>query len=111
MNKTNAISRRTLMHGLPIALAASVIPVAAAAAATSIPELYRQWRICREWTGSDDAEGNANYLQYCSLQSQIVAAEPRNARDVAIQFLVDSDGYESENSPGFVDAMRKLAEV
>ena len=54
---------------------------------------------------------DANFQSYLRLQSAIVAAEPRSARDVAIQFLVDSDSHESENSAGFVNAMRQLAEA
>ena len=113
MNKTHAISRRTVMHGLPMELAAGVIPLAAAAVAVSIPDLYRQWRACREgnWYGMKEGDLDANFVAYQRLQSAIVAAEPRTARDVAIQFLVDSDSHESENSAGFVNSMRQLAEA
>ena len=113
MNKTHTISRRSILHGLPVAIAAGAIPLAAATLAVSIPDLHRRWRACREsnWCGRSEDDLDANYLAYQRLQSAIVAAEPLTARDVAIQFLVDSDSYESENSAGFVEAMRKLAEA
>ena len=113
MNQTHTISRRNILHGLPLAIAAGAIPLTAAAVAVSIPELYRQWRACREghWCGMSDDDLDANYLDYQRLQSAIVAAQPLTARDVAIQFLVDTDEHESENSAGFVEAMRKLADA
>lgn len=56
---------------------------------------------------SDDA-ANAIYTSYADLQKRIVAEQARTARDVAIQFYVDTDAFGSDYSDAFAEHIKSL---
>jgi len=84
---------------------------AVATASPTIPEMYEEWLVIRNRDLADmsDEEVDVGYQQYASLQALIIAAEPQTPRDVAIQFLVDTDDTDSHVSDEFESRVRELA--
>jgi hypothetical protein len=78
----------------------------------TIPEMYEEWLAVRNHSviGMTEEEADAIYQQYASLQARIIAATPQMPRDVAIQFLVDTDDTDSDFSNEFERRVRQLAQ-
>ncbi|MGC4024411.1 MAG: hypothetical protein QM744_04200 [Mesorhizobium sp.] len=93
------ISRRHFLQNVPSAVAVVGTTITAPALAetqSEIEKLYAEWRAVRDrdclgWR--TEAEANANYAEYRRLQIAIVESGlvPTSARELAIQFIVDTD--------------------
>ncbi|MBB5043466.1 hypothetical protein [Shinella fusca] len=83
-----------------------------ATASPTIPEMYEEWLAVRNHNviGMAEEEADAVYQQYASLQARIIAAAPQMPRDVAIQFLVDTDDTDSDFSKEFERRVRLIAQ-
>jgi len=85
---------------------------ALASAATPVGEMFEAWKAY--WfhpnLGDKDIDGESPmYLAYMRLCDEIHDAEPQNAADVAMQFIVACDDGASEYGGDFVDKMRAVA--
>lgn len=102
------MDRRTFIRG---AVIAASTPAAIGALTMAIPDMYREWLAIRDKPASDkdDDELDEGASRYQILQARIIEAEPQTPRDVAIQFLVDTDDAESDFSDIFERRIRQLA--
>jgi len=102
------MDRRTFIKGAVISASP---PAAIGAISMSIPDMYKEWLEVRnrDNSGMTDAEDEADFARYCDLQDRIVAADPQTPRDVAIQFLVDTDDMDGDVTEGFLRRLRQLA--
>lgn len=103
------MNRRDILRG---AIAFSVsAPATIGTLSMAIPDLYREWLIVRnrDSLSLSEEENEAQSERYISLQARILASEPQDARDVALMFLVDTDGMDSYPSDVFLDRVRQLA--
>lgn len=78
-----------------------------------IRDLFDQWQQTRRDCNKPktDAEVEVIYAEYLRLQQEIIDSVPRTLADLAMQFYVDTDGNESQNSPQFVGQLLTLAGV
>ncbi|MBO9168425.1 hypothetical protein [Rhizobium sp. L245/93] len=110
-------TRRRVLKLLPGAAAAMSLSTCGDATAIArpaparIPDLYLEWLAIRDRDNSNtgDEEDAAFHMRYMALQARIIAAEPATPRDVAIQFLVDTDDGESDFSEAFQNRIRQMA--
>lgn len=77
---------------------------------SKISTMYALWLAIRDdTTQCAEAEYDAAYRRYADLQQRIVAETPLSARDVAIQFVVETDDGDSCHRDVFLTQMRALA--
>lgn len=102
------MNRRTFMRG---AVIAASTPATIGALSLAIPDMYREWLTVknRDVLNMSDEENDVQSERYIALQARILAAEPETPSDVALQFLVDTDGGDSYVSDVFVNRIRQLA--
>lgn len=74
-------------------------------AGTAIDRLYGEWLLVRDSARSENTDFNRLMERYRVLQESIIKAEPVTPTDVAIQFYVDADSGESDNSEEFRDKL------
>lgn len=81
-----------------------------ATVAPTIADLFDQWREARQ-DGTDETEEDvaARLERYAELQSQVLAKRPRTVRELAIQFVVETDDSESAYRDEFYGRLRLLA--
>jgi hypothetical protein len=102
-------NRRTALAVIPACGLAAIVPASASAATqTEIEALFDRWLVAANGPQDPAEDENWGESRYVRLQASIVAAEPTSARDVAIQFFVDSDQFGSENSEHFEVIVTRL---
>lgn len=77
----------------------------------TIADLFEQWSDTL-LDPADEAEGEAaaRLDRYVTLQRQILAMRPRTVRDLATQFVVETDNGESDFRQEFFQCLRLIAE-
>ncbi|MDL2401587.1 hypothetical protein [Rhizobium mayense] len=80
---------------------------------SSISEMFAQWNEARRrgYENSSEEEHEKNYAKYRDLREHIVVAHPATPKDLAIQFVVDTDEGDSEGSEAFRKKIFALAGV
>ena len=109
------LSRRAALCMTGAALPALVSASSTATTPTEIETLYAEWRAVRDRPYQlleTDAEAEAGYAEYRRLQIAIVESglEPTSARDLALQYAVDTDLFGSESSDHFEGVVSRLLE-
>lgn len=112
MNRREAL--RTLAAGSATgALAAGVIiatPPAKAVTVSPIEQMVGQLRIMFDRpNAATEAECEANYEAFRTLQTRIVTTAPQTPRDVALQFMADTHWGDTGMGDEFSDHLRRLA--
>lgn len=76
-----------------------------------IEALYREWKAIRDGDFSADTNDAAemHHARYVDLQAAITAMTPTSARDVAIQFTVETDEGDSDYRDAFALVMAQMA--
>jgi len=102
------MDRRTFMKAA--AIAAST-PATIGSISVAISDMYREWLAVRyrPSAGKTEAEMDEGFYRYQTLQRSIIEAEPQTPRDVAIQFIVDTDDGDNYHSDDFERRIRQLA--
>lgn len=79
--------------------------------APTITDLFDDWKIERADRPGETAEQSAaRFLRYEELQRKITALRPRSARELAMQFVVETDDGESDFRPEFLQRLRLMVE-
>lgn len=65
--------------------------------------------LAAKWYAIRDGD-ETTYPEYRRLQDAIAAERPTSARDVALQYVVTTDEFDSDPPPEFETAMRALAD-
>lgn len=78
--------------------------------APTMTELFEQWREARQDRAAETKdEATARLERYLALQRQILAKRPRTARDLAMQFVVETDDGDNDHRTAFLERMRLIA--
>lgn len=81
-----------------------------ATAAPTIADLFGQWREVRQdRTGETEKDVAARLKRYAELQTQVLAKRPHTVRELAMQFVVETDDSESAYRDEFYGRLRLLA--
>lgn len=80
-------------------------------AQTEIERLFGRWLDVRDRDTSQqtETEREADFQLYCELQDQITALPPCSAKDLAIQFFVDTNSGDSDYRDSFFSKIAALA--
>lgn len=102
------MNRRSFIRG---AVIAASTPATIGALSMAITDMYREWLTIRHSPADlrTDDEMDVGLSRYETLQKAIIEAEPQSPRDVAIQFIVDTDDGLSYHSDIFEQRIRQLA--
>ncbi|HEV2517922.1 MAG TPA: hypothetical protein VGV07_21905 [Devosia sp.] len=105
MDKVQNITRRGALIGALVSTAAIVSASAVTAAGTSSPisTLFPEWLALREGSGDE------NFARYLDLQERITGSTPAGARELAMQFVVETDDGDSDFRDAFFARVRQLA--
>ena len=78
---------------------------------TDIQKLFQQWLAARRfgYSRATEEECDRKLAEYRRLQEAIIAAEPREPRDVAIMLFVDTDAGDSDMSGAFTARLCQMA--
>lgn len=80
------------------------------ALSSEIERLYREWLVVRELPAVDGEEVETDsYRRYAALQQQITSIRPRTVKELAIQWMVETDMGESCARDEFFEAVKALA--
>lgn len=78
-----------------------------------ITDLFEQWQEVKydpaRHANETGEEGNARFARYGELQDKILATRPRSVREVAMQFVVETDDGINGVGAGFFQQIRLVA--
>lgn len=105
MDKIQSITRRGALIGALVSTAATVSAIAVTPAGHSSPisTLFAEWLPLRDGSGDD------NFARYLDLQARITGSTPAHVRELAMQFVVETDDGDSDFRDVFFARVRKLA--
>lgn len=97
------------------AINSSTTVAAPAVSPETISSLFKQWdenpdaKAGADYTGKSQAQLDAIFEEYTSLQQRIIAAVPTTAQEVAQQIIVATDDGASEMPEELFDRLRQMA--
>ncbi len=105
MNTPHNINRRFVFLGALASTAALGAALAATAANPSsiVSTLFPEWLALR------DTSDDASFARYLDLQARITSAPPASARELAMQWVVETDDGDSDFRDVFFARIRSLA--
>lgn len=105
MDKVQNITRRGALIGALVSTAAIVSVNAATTTGPSSPisKLFPEWLALR------DGSGDENFARYLDLQARITGSTPAHLRELAMQFVVETDDGDNDHRTAFLERMRLIA--